>query len=286
MGSARAISPRTPPVSRPVAVVVPKDGVVFAESVHAHDFSMRPRAEPFHKLIYVLRGRVRYVEDRDASESASSGSVIVVRRGIRHFLVDEQASTLLLLCVSEGFLRIATEIADVWTSFTHGRRVVKGTTASAALESLWRRALAERAHQRAAAGVAVRALALQVFVQLARVPTRQAGDDAAGRIATVRRDIEQTFFERWTIDAAAERAGMSRRSFTSHFRLLIGKTFGEYVTAVRLEHAAQLLRSGHHSVAGAIFASGFGDVSQFYRLFRARFGMTPRAWGEAHGQYV
>ena len=71
---------------------------------------------------------------------------------------------------------------------------------------------------------------------------------------------------------------MSRRHFSVLFRRVAGRTFWEQLTDLRLTHAAQLLKQGDHSVTGVVFSCGFGDVSQFYRLFRARFQLPPRAW--------
>ena len=44
--------------SHPLSVTLPATGVLFAESVHTGDFHMTPRTDPFHKLLYVLRGRI------------------------------------------------------------------------------------------------------------------------------------------------------------------------------------------------------------------------------------
>ena len=63
-------------------------------------------------------------------------------------------------------------------------------------------------------------------------------------------------------------------------RELTGRTFLEQLTELRLTHAATLLRDNRHSIIGAAFSSGYGDLSHFYRLFRARFGQPPRAWLE------
>ncbi len=267
-------------VSRPLAVTLPASGVYFAESVHAQDFRMTPRADAFHKLVYVLRGGVRYREGTRAGVMAAAGALVVVPARVRHVLEDEVPSTLLLLCVSEAFVRAEPEIGEWWRGWENASRrpIAIGGAARAPFEALWRRALLERSHPRPAGMAATRALALQVFVQLARLPRVAAVEDAASRVATVAREIDETFFERWTLDVAAERAGMSRRHFSAHFRVATGRTFWEHVTEVRLKHAAEMLRRGEHSVTGVIFACGFGDVSQFYRLFRVRYGVTPGQW--------
>lgn len=272
-------------VSRPLSVVIPPSGVYFAESVHAQDFEMSSRADPYHKVLYVLRGRLSYREPSRPAEAASAGAMLVVPAAVQHVLADEQPTTLLLLCVTDAFVRADADLAAIWHSLSGGRRrhlPVSGP-ARAQIEACWRRALLERAHPRPGAGAAARALALQVFVHLARLPRSAVVEDTSSRVATVAREIAETFFDRWTVDGAAARAGVSRRHFTAQFRAVTGQTFWDYLTAVRLAHAAQLLERGEHSVTGVIFACGFGDVSQFYRLFRARYGKPPKAWAEKSG---
>lgn len=268
-------------VSRPIRISIPPAGVAFAESVHGRAFAMEPRTDPYHKLLYVLRGRVTYREDGRRGEVAPAGSLLLVPARSRHVLKDEAPSTLLLLCTGDGFLRAEPEVREVWNRrAAEGRRVV---TVSGSwrprFEQCWRRALLETAVPRPAAATAMRALALEVFVLLARIPT--GGDAAPGaeqRVRSVARAMEETFFERWTLDDAAGRAGMSRRHFSSRFRATMQRTFQEHLTEIRLEHAAGLLRGGGHSVAGVVFACGFGDVSNFYRRFRERYGRAPKEW--------
>ena len=52
----------------------------------------------------------------------------------------------------------------------------------------------------------------------------------------------------------------------------------EYLTKLRLEHAAHLLRYESVSVSEAAYRSGFYDPLYFSRLFRRHFGVTPSAW--------
>lgn len=268
-------------VSKPLSVTLPASGVVFAESVHAQDFSMSPRADAYHKLIYVLRGKVTYRESSRELVTAATGALLIVPASTQHVLEDEEPSTLLLLCFREGFIREDAELDEVWRVWTFARTLGLGVATRRGLEGLWRRALVERAYPRPGGAAAARALALQVLVLIARQPRARKRDDAASRVAAVAREVEETFFEKWSLDGAAERAGLSRRHFSAHFRAATGKTFWAHLTAVRLAHAAELLTRGEHSITGVIFACGFGDVSQFYRLFRARYGCAPKAWAES-----
>ena len=267
-------------VSTPIAVTLPEKGVLFAESAHAVNFQMSERTDPCHKLILVLEGSVAYRETGGQTVKVEAGSVIAVPAGIEHSLKDERTATLFLLCLEKGFLQFDPELEGLWQAVARSpRRSIRlGRPARHRAEGIWRRALAEKAHRRAGARAATRALAIETLVLLARLPAGGRTGAPGERVAAVMHEVAETFFEPWDIDLAAGRAGLSRRRFTGLFREASGMTFVEFLTERRLEHAARLLRSGEHTVTGVIFSCGFSDVSHFYRLFRERFGVAPGEW--------
>jgi len=57
-----------------------------------------------------------------------------------------------------------------------------------------------------------------------------------------------------------------------------GQTPTEFVNALRLEHAAMLLATTTQEIGGVAADCGFENLSYFYRLFRARFGQSPRRY--------
>lgn len=268
--------------SRPLIIAPPAAGVLFAESAHSGDFHMAPRTDPFHKLLYVLRGRLACHEGDRAPESAAAGTVLVIPAGCEHQLKDEQPTTLLLLCLHPAFLRSDPELPTLWQGLAGRaeRRIALSRPTQHHLESAWRRALLERVHRQPGSQTTSRALAAQLLVTLARLPVRKPTTAPLMRVAAVAREVEVTFYEAWNLDRAATRAGVSRRHFSALFRAATGRTFWDHLTDLRLTHAAQLLQQGDHSVTGVVFSCGFGDVSQFYRLFRQRHRLPPKQWAD------
>ena len=269
--------------SRPVTITMPATGVAFAESAHSGDFRMAARTDPFHKLLYVLRGEVAYAESDRAGERAATGTMLVIPAGVSHQLRDARPSTLLLLCVTPDFLQADPELPGLWRTLAtrDERRVALSRPTQHQVESAWRRALLEGVHRQPGAPTLQRALAAQILVTLVRLPARKGASTPLTRVAAVARELEASFFDEWNLDRAAVRAGVSRRHFSQLFREVRGRTFWEHLTELRLGHAAHLLRQGEHSVTGVVFSCGFGDVSQFYRLFRARYKLPPREWALA-----
>lgn len=266
--------------SRPLAISMPATGVVFAESAHTGDFQMAPRTDPFHKLLYVLRGAVSCTADAGRPEVATAGTLLVIPAGVEHELQDESPSTLLLLCVTPAFLQTDPELPALWRGLAARaeRRLALSRPTQHQVESAWRRAMLEGVHRQPGALTLHRALAAQILVTLVRLPSQKPASTPLTRVAAVARELEVSFYDEWNLDRAAVRAGVSRRHFSALFREVSGRTFWEHLTDLRLTHAAQLLRTGDHSVTGVVFSCGFGDVSQFYRLFRARFKQPPREW--------
>jgi len=266
--------------SHPIAITLPAAGVLFAESAHTGDFHMAPRTDPFHKILYVLRGRIACHEADHAPESVTAGMLLVIPAGTKHQLKDEQPSTLLLLCLDKSFLGGDPELPTLWSELAGRteRRIALSRPTQHQIESSWRRAMLERIHRRPGSLTTSRALAAQLLVTLARLPVRKPATAPLTRVAAVAREMEVTFYDGWNLDRAATRAGMSRRHFSVLFRQVCKRTFWEHLTDLRLTHAAQLLQQGDHSVTGVVFSCGFGDVSQFYRLFRERYRLPPREW--------
>lgn len=85
------------------------------------------------------------------------------------------------------------------------------------------------------------------------------------------------YHERLSVDDLASEAGMNRFSFLRAFRASVGTSPYQYLTAFRLDRAAEQLRaSADASVLDVALACGFTDPSRFAQAFRARYGRTPR----------
>lgn len=270
------------PETIPLKVALGPSGVFFAESVHAEQFRMEPRREEFHKLLYLQRGRAALEKEGRSAAPASPGTLWIIPAGTTHRLIDEEPTVILLLCVAEALLARDEELREVWRTLVRGGRgeLLLGPQAAAETERLWRRVLLEQCRNRDGVKAVVKAEALRLLATLGRIPKRGTADTARSRVDQFVREIEDSFFEPWNINLAAERSGLSRRHFTLLFKQRTGETFVGRLTRLRLRQVERLLSSGRHSVTGAAFAAGFEDLSHFYRVFRQTHGCAPGRWQE------
>lgn len=79
----------------------------------------------------------------------------------------------------------------------------------------------------------------------------------------------------WTVAALARVAGLSRSAFAPRFGGIVGQTPQRYISAWRLDLAADQLRSGTRRIADIARDVGYGSEAALTRAFRARFGTTP-----------
>jgi AraC-like DNA-binding protein len=81
-----------------------------------------------------------------------------------------------------------------------------------------------------------------------------------------------------TADSIARDLGCSRASLYRLFAAR-GESVAAVIWATRLDHAHRLLRSSSHAhllIAEIAFRCGFADQATFNRMFKRRFGVTPR----------
>jgi transcriptional regulator GlxA family with amidase domain len=78
-----------------------------------------------------------------------------------------------------------------------------------------------------------------------------------------------------TVASLAEVAGMSRTAFAQRFVATYGRTPIDFVQAVRLRHAAHLLRTTAVPVKVVASAVGYRSRSQFSHAFRVLYELDP-----------
>jgi len=79
-----------------------------------------------------------------------------------------------------------------------------------------------------------------------------------------------------------EAAGRSHEHVCRAARRHLGRSPSAYVNGLRMEHASRRLTGSDESIVQIALDCGIGNLSHFYRLFRARFGTTPRDYRQRY----
>jgi AraC-like DNA-binding protein len=83
---------------------------------------------------------------------------------------------------------------------------------------------------------------------------------------------------RWTLQALAERAGMSRTSFTVKFKQTVGASPMEYLTRWRMLVAGDRLTHSADPVSAISLSLGYESESAFGTAFKRVMGCSPRRY--------
>jgi transcriptional regulator GlxA family with amidase domain len=96
------------------------------------------------------------------------------------------------------------------------------------------------------------------------------------RIAAVIEMVRKHPEDDWTIAQLAQRSGLSRSNFFASFLEYAGMPPRHFVSKVRMNRAAHLLRGGSLSLYEVAARCGYRLESSFARAFRNHYGVSPR----------
>lgn len=119
---------------------------------------------------------------------------------------------------------------------------------------------------------------LQPVSRSSTIQQAKVGDN---QMAFARQYLETHLHQHLTSAKVAEAVFMSRSNFLRHFSKSTGQSFNQYLTALRMAKAKQLLADNAMSVQAVSSAVGI-QPAQLYRLFKAHLGMSPSEFQRNH----
>ncbi|HEU5080166.1 MAG TPA: AraC family transcriptional regulator [Opitutaceae bacterium] len=259
-------------------------GIHFTTHWHFH---------PEHEFMFVERSRgIRLIGD--SVEPFSDGDLVLVGPNVPHVWLNndlprplrhDHAVAIFVQFRESAFspaLKQIPEFAHIPALLQRSRHGVHftGPEASEAAEHLQRMART--------AGVPRLTELLVVLDLLAHSPHQRVLSSAnyvpklnhieAQRVERVCHYVNWNLTEKISQPAAARIAGMTETSFCRFFRRKMRCTFSAYVIQLRIARAIQLMIEKGKPIADACFSSGFNNLSNFNRHFRALKGMSPREY--------
>ena len=102
-------------------------------------------------------------------------------------------------------------------------------------------------------------------------------------IDELKRYLELNFRNPFDYDLIADKMGISKKYMGDFYKKGTGSTINETLASLRLAEARHLLSEDRHSIKDICFFCGFSDISNFYHLFKKRYGMSPGTFRDAFG---
>jgi len=245
-------------------------------------YTLEKRVVTDYNLIFVTRGRVVWVVDGDEIELPAN-AMVLVPPGVPHHAYSHTRRVTLGSLHTNVTLPGGQNVFDLLVpplrqTFTAGGR----------LDGYLRGFLGEfdRANESQINGMTPGWARLIVFQML-----RDSFD--AGSLQQVSLDpLVSDMLEMLgaciatdiTLDDLAEHSGYSAQHLNRTFRQVLGVTPLQYLTRMRMEKAAALLRSGQYLIRAIAEASGYDDPYYFSRVFKQHFGRSPAQFRDELGQ--
>ncbi|MER5223250.1 AraC family transcriptional regulator [Streptomyces flaveus] len=163
---------------------------------------------------------------------------------------------------------------------------VPGMSADPQLQGIIRILAAETAHGQPGSRAVATRLTEVVFVLAVRAWIERADTaDEKGpswltalrdpRIGTALSLMHEEPHRDWTVEGLAHTVAMSRPAFARQFKTVVGRTPLAYLSRVRIDLAARLLRDTDDPVGDIAQAVGYGSEFAFSRAFSREHGIAP-----------
>ena len=251
------------------------------EVFHYHDPNMQDvplHHHDFYELYYFLGGRVEYLVEGHACRLEPEDVLLISPRELhRPNVMPDEAYERIVLWISADYLASIDADGALRRCFEAGRNLLRGAHTPVAF--LIRQLAAESSAPRIGSELYARGVFYQLMAELLRL-TEGSASEAEGRetsalIAQVVDYLGFHYREEISLDALAERFFVSKYHLSHQFSRTVGTSVYRYILLKRLQHARQLLLDGG-SPGDACRESGFQDYANFYRCFRAVYGITPQ----------
>ncbi len=270
--------------------VLPPQGAldqIFAETALRHEGYVmpHPHCHDYFELFYVESGTCRFfIEDNMYDIYAGDFMLIPpqiyhytrylsgqCRRNVVHFgSADLGEGVIRLLPQREEFLS-ATRIFQAPQEY---REQMSGH---------FSKMVSERKISDKCSRPMLRALLQELFLLCCRecrlltnIPDRIHTTDR--QIVQAARFISLHYMDRITAADIAAAAGYSPNYLSRKFRSSVGLGIHEYLTFIRLRHAAYELVTTGDRITDIAFRCGFSDSNYFKDAFKKKYGVTPRAY--------
>jgi len=94
--------------------------------------------------------------------------------------------------------------------------------------------------------------------------------------------VQERYWDRVSLSELARELGISKYMLSRRFRQVMGVSFRDYLTRLRLERAKELLQATRYSITEIAQMVGFGDLPRLDKLFKNHTGLAPSAYRSQH----
>ena len=246
--------------------------------VHHHDF---------YEIYLFLSGQVEYRVEGQLYHPQVGDLILINPMELHQPILrpGRQPYERMVLWISKPYLdRLDRETDSLVRCFdtslpTHSNLIHPSPSQRDQLQTLMEALSAERSSNEYGGALCAEGILMQFLVLVNRLALRASQDTARPEetpalISQVLSYINDHYQEELSLELLAQRFYVSKYHLSHTFSKAVGTSVYRYIILKRLMIAKQLLQSG--TAPGTAYSScGFGDYANFYRAFKAQYGISP-----------
>lgn len=239
--------------------------------VHHHDF---------YEVYLFLGGQVQFQVEAKIF-SLEPGDLLLINPQELHKPLIGQGSMYerMVLWIDRNYLSsLCTENTDLSACFDGQTNLLRpGKVRGAQLQGLLESLAREYYDEQLGSAICAQGLLMQFLVELNRLARKNMGKALAepDLVSQVIAYIGNHYQENLTLESLAGQFYVSKFYLSHEFRERVGVSIHRYIIFRRLLQARDLMAAGIGP--GQVYQNcGFGDYANFYRAFKAEYGISPR----------
>ena len=239
--------------------------------VHHHDF---------YEVYLFLGGQVQFQVEAKIF-SLEPGDLLLINPQELHkpLIGQESLYERMVLWIDRNYLSsLCTENTDLSACFDGQTNLLRpGKVRGAQLQGLLESLAREYYDEQLGSAICAQGLLMQFLVELNRLARKNMGKALAepDLVSQVIAYIGNHYQENLTLESLAGQFYVSKFYLSHEFRERVGVSIHRYIIFRRLLQARDLMAAGIGP--GQVYQNcGFGDYANFYRAFKAEYGISPR----------
>lgn len=131
----------------------------------------------------------------------------------------------------------------------------------------------------------MRKLIMEYFEEIYELVNRKDPANSSSQIDAIKKYIEENYKENLSLDGISEIFGISSKYLSRLFKQKAGVNLTEYVNAVRVSRAKELLMNTHNKIGEIYSMVGFDSRATFLRVFKKLEGYSPKEYRELMSEH-
>ena len=234
----------------------------------------------FYEVYLFLGGQVQFQVEAKIF-SLEPGDLLLINPQELHKPLIGQGSMYerMVLWIDRNYLSsLCTENTDLSACFDGQTNLLRpGKVRGAQLQGLLESLAREYYDEQLGSAICAQGLLMQFLVELNRLARKNMGKALAepDLVSQVIAYIGNHYQENLTLESLAGQFYVSKFYLSHEFRERVGVSIHRYIIFRRLLQARDLMAAGIGP--GQVYQNcGFGDYANFYRAFKAEYGISPR----------